>query len=55
MKKQHTDILSWNWLFVLIFFIPSYTLQAQMQPIGIFDHHEDIGNPKQKGSAIYFG
>lgn len=26
---------------------------AQLQPIGIFDHHEDVGNPKLKGTAVY--
>lgn len=24
-----------------------------LQPIGIFDHHQDVGNPKLKGSAVY--
>jgi TolB protein len=28
-------------------------LSAQMQPIGIFDHHQDVGNPKLKGTATY--
>lgn len=26
---------------------------AQLQPVGIFDHHQDIGNPKLKGSVVY--
>lgn len=25
----------------------------QMEPIGIFDHHQDVGDPKVKGSATY--
>ena len=28
-------------------------LRAQLQPIGIFDHHQDVGDPALKGSAIY--
>ena len=24
-----------------------------LQPIGIFDHHQDVGSPKLKGSAVY--
>lgn len=26
---------------------------AQSDPVGVFDHHEDVGNPKLKGSVIY--
>ena len=29
------------------------TVTGQLQPIGIFDHHQDVGNPKLKGSAVY--
>jgi len=53
MQKQQPGIPNRNWFFVLILFCQSYSLSAQMQPIGIFDHHEDIGNPKLKGSAVY--
>lgn len=43
-----------NVLFVfLIVLFPSPLLFAQMEPIGMFDHHEDVGNPKLKGSAVY--
>ena len=28
-------------------------LFAQLSPLGVFDHHEDVGNPKLKGSAVY--
>src|SRR5688572_19022046 len=39
-------------MIVAVFF--STTLFAQtLQPIGMFDHHQDVGNPKLKGSAIY--
>jgi TolB protein len=26
---------------------------AQLEPLGVFDHHEDVGNPKIKGGATY--
>jgi TolB protein len=38
---------------VAILFIQSNMLVAQMNPIGLFDHHEDVGNPKLKGNAVY--
>ena len=53
MKKYSPHISNRNWLFVLIIFLQSYTTQAQTQPLGAFDHHEDIGNPKIKGSAVF--
>lgn len=28
-------------------------LHAQLQPVGIFDHHEDVGSPKMKGNTVY--
>src|SRR6266480_1275865 len=40
-------------LLVAILFIQSNPLLAQMNPIGLFDHHEDVGNPKLKGNAVY--
>lgn len=26
---------------------------AQLEPVGVFDHHQDVGNPKLKGSVVY--
>jgi Tol biopolymer transport system component len=26
---------------------------AQLEPVGIFEHHEDVGNPKLKGAVVY--
>src|SRR5436190_2029377 len=26
---------------------------AQFEPLGVFDHHEDVGNPKIKGTATF--
>lgn len=31
----------------------SYSALAQDSPIGQFDHHQDVGNPKKIGSAVY--
>ncbi|MES2332372.1 MAG: biopolymer transporter TolR [Bacteroidota bacterium] len=42
-----------NWVLVLLLLNPLPTLLAQMQSLGVFDHHEDIGNPKSKGSGSY--
>ncbi|HLT80974.1 MAG TPA: hypothetical protein VKZ86_08080 [Cyclobacteriaceae bacterium] len=40
--------------FVLAFCIAAPDmLMAQLQPIGVFDHHQDVGDPKLKGSAVY--
>ena len=38
---------------LFFFLIQSQLLLAQMEPLGIFDHHQDIGDPKLKGSAVY--
>ena len=26
---------------------------AQLEPVGLFEHHQDIGDPKIKGSVVY--
>ena len=39
-------------LLLLATFLP-LGLFAQPQPIGQFDSHEDVGNPKLSGSAVY--
>jgi Tol biopolymer transport system component len=39
-----------------IFFVLVTQLQiisAQNLPVGIFDHHQDVGDPKLKGNAVY--
>lgn len=33
--------------------IQSQLLFAQMEPLGMFSHHQDVGNPKLQGSAVY--
>jgi Tol biopolymer transport system component len=39
--------------FFLLFILVSSTSIAQLSPIGQFDHHQDVGNPKKAGSAVY--
>jgi TolB protein len=39
--------------FILSCFLLAITAIAQQDPVGIFEHHQDIGNPKLKGSAVY--
>jgi TolB protein len=41
-----------NLLFVLLILTPAGSF-AQLAPIGQFDHHQDVGNPKKAGSAMY--
>ena len=41
------------WIVAWFMFFNSNILLAQMEPVGIFDHHEDVGNPKLKGSTVY--
>jgi len=52
MQKQPAVPL-WNWVLIMLLLIPFPILFAQLHPIGVFDHHEDVGNPKLKGSGIY--
>lgn len=40
-------------LMLLMFYLLPITVPAQQQPIGIFDHHQDVGDPKIKGSVVY--
>ena len=38
---------------ILLFAFFSCMAYAQFVPIGQFDHHQDVGNPKKAGSAVY--
>ena len=38
---------------LLLFLLTTVPVFAQLEPIGIFDHHQDVGNPTLKGSAVY--
>ena len=53
MQKQPSYITIRNRFFVWIPLLFTCCLQAQMQPLGMFDHHEDVGNPKLKGTAVF--
>ncbi len=37
----------------LILFIASNVYSQQLEPLGIFDHHQDVGNPQLKGAVVY--
>jgi Tol biopolymer transport system component len=53
MKKLLSTILNRNVFFVWILLSPYNLLLSQMLPVGLFDHHQDVGNPKLKGAAVY--
>lgn len=40
-------------LILLILLSSTAGTLAQLQPIGIFEHHQDVGDPKIKGLAVY--
>ncbi|HEY3405335.1 MAG TPA: biopolymer transporter TolR [Ohtaekwangia sp.] len=42
-----------NWIVVTVMIFPAALFAQQLQPIGMFEHHQDVGNPKLKGSAVY--
>jgi Tol biopolymer transport system component len=42
-----------GWLLASIMLLQAHTLFGQLDPVGIFDHHEDVGSPKLKGSVVY--
>ncbi len=54
MKNMKVLYLLCNALLLLLLMgIPVSQLLAQQSPVGIFDHHEDVGYPKLKGSVVY--
>lgn len=40
-------------LVALLFCFQFNAIAQQLEPIGIFEHHQDVGDPKLKGSAVY--
>ncbi len=53
-NKNVTGLLHSVGGILLLAFITLMTFQLSAQtPIGIFDSHEDVGNPRLKGSAVY--
>lgn len=41
-----------QFLVVILLFV-SYKLPAQMNPVGGFEHHQDVGDPTHKGNTVY--
>src|ERR1041385_1919105 len=33
--------------------LQSHAIAQQLEPVGIFEHHQDVGDPKLKGSVVY--
>ena len=50
MKNYKTKQLLFLFFSIAMF---QTNLIAQVEPMGIFEHHEDIGNPKLKGAVVY--
>lgn len=42
-----------KWFLGLFVLLQSHILFGQMEPIGIFDHHQDVGSPLKKGEAVF--
>jgi TolB protein len=39
---------------ITLLLLTTLSLNGQMlEPVGVFDHHQDVGNPKLKGSVVY--
>jgi TolB protein len=53
MQKQTSYHPCRKWVCVVLLYMLPVSSNAQMQPLGAFDHHEDIGGPKLKGTATY--
>lgn len=52
MKKRQPTFC-YTLLFHLVFLLPTSGLFSQLNPLGVFEHHQDVGEPKLKGSAVY--
>lgn len=53
MKKIIAEIKNFSYQLAILFFLQSSVVMAQTEPVGIFDNHEDVGNPKIKGAVVY--
>ena len=42
-----------NLVLLIVFLQASVLFAQQLEPVGIFDHHQDVGDPKLKGSVVY--
>src|SRR5690606_19070904 len=38
---------------IVLSIMQSNILLAQLNPVGLFDHHQDVGDPKLKGDVVY--
>ncbi|HEX8037640.1 MAG TPA: biopolymer transporter TolR, partial [Chryseosolibacter sp.] len=45
LRRQH--------LILALLLLASHSLSAQLNPTGVFEHHQDVGNPELKGSVVY--
>lgn len=47
-------ILKYRFLFMFLMIVNSgFLIAQQLDPIGIFEHHQDVGDPRIKGSVVY--
>lgn len=53
MKKIFAALKALSYQLAVLFFLQSSIVMAQTEQVGIFDHHEDVGNPKLKGAVVY--
>ncbi|MBP6022536.1 TolB family protein [Ferruginibacter sp.] len=53
MKKIIAAVKALGCQLAVLFFLQSSVVMAQTESVGIFDNHEDVGNPKIKGAVVY--
>ena len=53
MKKIIAAVKPLGYQLAVLFFLQSSVVMAQTESVGIFDSHEDVGNPKIKGAVVY--
>ena len=53
IRNSSRALLNLKSFVLLILICQSTILLGQQDPIGSFDHHHDVGDPKMKGSAVY--
>jgi TolB protein len=53
MKKIIAALKALGYQLAVLFFLQSSIVMAQTEQVGIFDQHEDVGNPKIKGAVVY--
>lgn len=51
--RSFKPMLSRQHLIWVLLLLQSHFLSAQLNPVGVFEHHQDVGNPVIKGSVIY--